>query len=200
LRTLTAAVILVGVVLQLPGCAFLIKTYVDDLKVSRISLVSADEVPHRPTPNSPIESLPKGTRQFILITLITTHDIASIVTERALFIHADIAFCGTSDVEWSAVYEDGQGLGYPYLPDEKREHRSEPQSLHTLQIWLIYRTLAHRGGSGFYGFVDYDLSQQPYDLCISISGAPYMGVGTGLVTNTVIVRKDEIAAILKNRT
>lgn len=189
--SITAMVIVIGVAFQLAACAFLINTHVDDLKVSRISLVSADEAPHS-TRGWP----PQGDKKVILITLTTDYDIASAATTRELFnLHADITFCGTSDkVAWSGVYETGRRVGD--LPGAESERRSEPHLPRTFQVWLDYRTLLHRTGGGY---IDYDLAQRPRDLCISIGGAPYMAMGIGLVTNTVIVRKDEIAAILKDQ-
>jgi hypothetical protein len=46
------------------------------------------------------------------------------------------------------------------------------------------------------GYVTYDLSSLPQDICVVIRGHPYMGVGTGLTTTPIIVTKATIEKAL----
>ncbi len=186
-RALAFACALAGV----SGCAFVMNTRVDDLMLDSVSVAEGDQIPHS------AQWRPQKGRKVLLISLQTSHDIRQIAASLELDnLHADIGFCGTSDrAEWSRVYQSGQQVG-PFSDPRERERLAAEKSggePHSYEVWLDYRTLAHRSG---HGFVDYDLAKNPKDLCLTIGGTPHLAVGTGLATNTVLVPKEAIAAAI----
>ena len=95
----------------------------------------------------------------------------------------------------SRLYRDGREIG-PFLDPEERgllASAAPGTPPYSYQVWFDYRTLHDPAGGGFIG---YDLSRKPKDLCIDIKGTPYMNVGTGLVTNTIVIPKQVISAAL----
>ncbi|WP_445680119.1 hypothetical protein [Radicibacter daui] len=176
--------------LALTGCAFLINTHVDDLKLNGVSLVDVTKIAR----DFPAHSQ----RKVLLISLFSQSNIAQISASHDLNnLGANVGFCHTSQIATrSRIYQAGHQLG-PFLDEsEKRKLATEELSKngYIYEIWLDYRTLGRRSGGDA---VDYDLSINPKDLCIVIQGNPYMAVGTGLITNTVVIPKQMIMAALR---
>jgi hypothetical protein len=179
--SISTRVTLMGAVLVLlTGCAFLFKARVDDLRLAEVRPVSIGE----PASGVPAE------RKFVTVSVVTDYDLASMAEHRDIEnLHADITYCGTADkVAWARIYEGRREAGgWSSTPDADRHSalaRSTGRGPHLYSISFTYRSLAHRSGGGF---VDYDLRKHPQDLCVVIDGAPYMAVGTGLESNTVVV-------------
>jgi hypothetical protein len=187
----TRATLMGAVLVLLTGCAFLFKARVDDIRLAEVRPVSVGEPASGEAPPSP-----QADRKFLTVSVVTDHDLASMAEHHDVEnLHADITYCGTADkVAWARVYEGRREVGgWPSTPDTGRHSSvagSTGRGPHLYSISFTYRSLAHRSGGGF---VDYDLRKHPQDLCVVIDGMPYMAVGSGLQSNTVVVPMQAIS-------
>jgi hypothetical protein len=188
-------ILAIGAVSLVASCALIIKTNVDDLKLTDLGLVKADDAPHD-------QKLwgPQGERKLLVASLTTTYDLESIETERGyLNLHADVSYCGQPDKsEWAFFFFHGMSLNPLMGAEEASRYRaefsSEPKGApHTYQIWFDYRT---KGRKKFGVDVDYDLTTESSDLCVRISATPYMAIGVGLTSNTVVIPKQMLEKLL----
>jgi hypothetical protein len=166
------------------------KSQVNDLKVAEVRLVVADEAA-----NDAPTQFPQSEPDVLLVSLATDRDIGTMAADRELMnIHADVSFCGTADkLAWARVYEGRRALdGQAHSPDPVPSASAPAGNVktpHTYRIWFAYHTLLHHSGGRY---VDYDLRKDPRDICVMIEGMPYMGIGTGLASNALMIPKGVI--------
>lgn len=158
--------------LLLSGCATIFKDVVKDVHFSGVSLISANDAPFDS------KMPPQQDRKVLLVSLTTGRDLESAAQDHDIFaLHADVFYCDTKEkVSWSGVYA---------VP---------PPGSDSYHVWFDYYSLVHFADD----YVQYDLRRNPKDLCLTISGNPYMGLGVGLLTNTVVIPRQAIIDALRS--
>ena len=177
------------------ACALIIKTDIDDLKLSDLTLVKADDAPHDPKFWGP-----QGDRKLLLATLTTSYDLEALAMDNEYMnLHADVWLCAQPDKsEWGFFYFHGIGLTTFNDSDKASQYRmlmakeltGKP---HAYQIWFDYRT---QGRKKFGVSIDYNLAIEPSDVCIRVSGGPYMAMGVGLTSREITIPKQRIVDLL----
>jgi hypothetical protein len=184
-----------AMLLILSGCAFFFNTSVDDMRTTDVSLVKIANLPRD-------WGLPsQDDRMVLLITVKTAYDMRQAAEMRDLStLHAEIDSCSDSTISaWSRVWDSYGPIGFSVAEFGNHSLHSSTAAAsnlneHSYKIWFNYKTIGHwRYGRN----VDYNLAERPRDICMKIRAVPYMGVGTGLISNIVVIPKRQIAEVLR---
>jgi hypothetical protein len=175
------------------GCSFLLLQGPGDLRFRDVSLVYCNQAPG--CGGGPPD------RKVLVVTLVTSHDLgADIFDSRAtILVHVRTCSRGSPAPEFPAAgpyYEDIKLDGYvfsaPRLNYETAIAKQPKGTPFAYQIWFDPKNERKSRN-----WLLYDLVKQPRDLCLTIGGNPYMGLGMGVSTNEVRIPEAAIAAALK---
>jgi hypothetical protein len=179
--------------LALASCSFLLRTDVDDARVTRVALRQYDELGQQWR-----NKRPQPGRRVLAVSFSTSYDIGSLTFERGLFLGGDITLCSTREKIFP-VFVSYSGIEIVSGSDE-RGYRSAIQKLRpgepfTYDVWFDVKMDRPFSNPGY---VSFNLSAKPQDVCVALSGHPYMGIGVGLTSNPIVVPRDLIEAALAN--
>lgn len=175
------------------GCSFLLKQGPSELRFRDVSLVYCSEAPG--CGGGPPD------RRVLVVTLVTSRDLGADIFDSGAAILVRVRTCSgdSPTLEFPAAgpyYEDvkldGYGFSAPRLNYEALIAKQPKGTPFAYQIWFDPKNERESRNWSLY-----DLEKQPRDLCITIGGNPYMGLGTGVSTNEVKIPKAAIVGALK---
>ena len=178
------------------GCSLLIKQGPADLRYAGISLVDFADAP------GGLSGRPD--RKVLVVTVATNRDLGADIFDTGAIVDIRARTCSpdSPSLKIGAIgpfYRD-MDLGM-LLPEERARYSSliaeapkgEP---YPYRFWFDYRWNGERYLVNGVPDDSYDLLKNPQDVCASIEGNPYMGVGIGVSTNTVTIPKQAIVDAL----
>jgi hypothetical protein len=181
------------VVMIATGCSFLLQQGPSDLRFRDVSLIYCSQAPGCSGGSSD--------RKVLVVTLVTNRDLGADIFDSRATIIVRARTCSRSSpaIEIGAMgpyYGDMKLDGYefnaPRLNYETLVAKQPKGTPFTYKIW--FEPKEERESQTW---PPYDLGKQPRDICISIDGNPYMGLGMGVSTNEVRIPEAAIAATLK---
>jgi hypothetical protein len=182
------------------GCSAILKQGPSDLRL--VSLDLADE-----SAATGEKRLGSSDRLVLVATLATDRDIGEIIFRNGAFPWIDAHICGrdpsTSEIVMFGPYYQGLDIGSFMTEVEKSHYASlvaaKPKGQPFFyKLWFDYEWNSLAGNSASSRRFEHDLQRDPQDICLTILGHPYAGIGVGLSTNGVVIPKSAIVEALRD--
>jgi hypothetical protein len=205
------------------GCAFVLKTRVDDLELSSLSvrqervaslgaepstksveIHATERLKYDPPPT--LESVPNAPSPELIVTLKSRRDLAYIAVKRDyLYISAKATFCGTNDEVFGGLSLMEDDLPVPRAPlyDEAKQRyladRETGDGIHVHVYRVAFKSRWNRGFKLGAWQGQYDLAEDARDLCLRLAAMPYMGVGIGLTSREIVIPNELVKQALAGK-
>jgi len=173
------------------GCSLIVKQGPSDLRFVQVSLVNDGGT----TGGQGAQRRPK----VLVVTLASERDLSADFEKTGAYPRVDARTCsaGSPSVRILAQFPHfGELDPYEYAP-AVRQADDAARAATSKVIYFYHVSFDAKFDRAFDEFTVYDLRKDPQDVCITIGGNPYLGIGVGVSTNKVVVPRDAIAAALK---
>jgi len=173
------------------GCSLIFKQGPSDLRFVQVTVANrGGTTAGKNTPLAP---------PVLVVTLASERDLSADFEKTGAYPRVDVRTCsrGSTPVKIVAQLPPFRELDpYEYAP-QVRQADDAARAAASKVIYFYHVSFDSRSDQPFDEFAAYDLRKDPQDVCITIEGNPYLGIGVGVSTNKVVVSRDAIAAALK---